>query len=84
MLESLLVFAGVNLALGAAVALPPLVRHERAPRRLAVASAPLLWAVVMAGVYLYLRATMPALPPVVGLGLDGRLLLRHGNVDWMI
>lgn len=74
MLEWLLVFAGVNLALGAAVVLPPLVRRERMFRRLGVASVPMLWALVMSGVYLYLRATIPTSPVVIGP--DGMRMLK--------
>lgn len=82
MLESLLVFAGVNLALGVAVMLPSLVRRKWMSRRLALASVPVLWALAMVGVYLYLRAMMPPSPVIVGL--DARRTLRHGNVAWIV
>lgn len=85
MLEWLLVFAGVNLALGAVVALLPLVHHKRISRRrrLTLAGVPILWAVLMVGAYVYLLATIPP-SPVVGVGLDGRRLLSHGNWVWNV
>jgi hypothetical protein len=77
--EWLLIFAGVNLALGAVGLLSPLARRRRTPRRLVLAGVPALWALLMVGSYLYLRATMPP-SPVLGSRPDGTLLLRHGNL----
>src|SRR5437764_326888 len=77
--EALLVFAGVNLALGAAVALPPLVRHRWTSRQLGLAGVPLLWAMLMVGTYLYLWATLPPSPLVAGP--DGIRELRIWN-EW--
>ena len=67
--EWLLIFAGVNLALGAVGLLSAPARRGQTPRRLVLAGVPALWALLMVGAYLYLRATMP--PPSVVVGPDG-------------
>ncbi|HEX8032210.1 MAG TPA: hypothetical protein VF510_00100, partial [Ktedonobacterales bacterium] len=77
--EALLVFAAVNLALGAGVALPPLVRHRWTSRQLVLAGVPVLWAMLMLGAYLYLWATIPPSPLVAGP--DGIQDLRIWN-EW--
>lgn len=82
MSDWLLLCAAANLLLAAATALA-LVRRPRPVWRLALAGLPLLWALLMAAAYLHLRATMPSSP--VATGPDGRpIVLRHGNVDWLI
>ncbi len=79
--ERLLVFAGVNLALGAAGLLSPPTRHGWTTRRLVQAGVPVLLALLMVSTYLYLRATRP--PSRIDVGPDGRLMVRHGNLDWI-
>jgi hypothetical protein len=90
MAEWLLIFAGVNLALGAVGLLSALAHRGQTPWRLVLAGVPALWALLMVGAYLSLRATMP--PPSVVVGPDGHPImlsnghveLRHGNVDWIV
>ncbi|HEX8037025.1 MAG TPA: hypothetical protein VF510_24430, partial [Ktedonobacterales bacterium] len=77
--EALLVLAGMNLALSAVVGLPPLVRNSWTSRQLVLAGVPLLWAMLMAGAYLYLWATIPPSPLLAGP--DGMRELRIWN-EW--
>ena len=62
----LLLFAGVNVVMSLAVALPVIARRRYMPRRLALAGVPALWALLMRDVYGYLQATMPPFSDPVG------------------
>lgn len=83
MLDWLLVFAGVNLAMSGAVALPSIAHRPHTARRLALAGLPALWSLLMVSAYLSLRAVEP--PSPIAAGPDGHLIvLRHGNLDALL
>ena len=75
----LLIFAGVNLAMSAVVAVYTITRRPQTARRRALVGLPALWALLMLGAYGYLWETMPP-SPILGYGPHKRPILQHGNV----